>query len=230
MAASTKSTCLEDLKSRILRMDLAPGSDLDETFLAARYGLSRTPLREVFQVLAGEGYIQLQMHRGARVTGLEFATMRGFFQTAPLIFTSVARLAAEHRAEADPALLRAALAKLVSATDAEDGPLAALESHGFHTEIGRMAGNPYMLPALARMLIDHTRLAQGFYAPSGKKEKKLVKKAVQQHEALVTAIETGSPEAASEAALLLWDVKRTRLEAFLQPEPLPVDLPQSEPV
>ena len=48
-------------------MELAPGAELDETQVATAYGLSRTPLREVFQVLGGEGYLRLEHNRGARV-------------------------------------------------------------------------------------------------------------------------------------------------------------------
>ena len=53
MPRGSKEICYEDLKLRILRMDLEPGVVLEEASLAARYALSRTPLREVLQRLAG---------------------------------------------------------------------------------------------------------------------------------------------------------------------------------
>ena len=39
-------------------MEIAPGSMLDESALSEEFGLSRTPLREVYQSMAGEGYLQ----------------------------------------------------------------------------------------------------------------------------------------------------------------------------
>ncbi|POZ99362.1 GntR family transcriptional regulator, partial [Pseudomonas sp. MWU12-2312b] len=61
-------TCLyEDLKRQILTMELDPDEALDEVILSERYGLSRTPVREVFRRLAGEGYVDIRENRGARV-------------------------------------------------------------------------------------------------------------------------------------------------------------------
>ncbi len=94
-----KDNCLSDLRRRILLTDLVPGAELEETSLAAEYGLSRTPLREVLQRLAGEGYVHLADHRGARVVSMDVGTMRTFFQTAPMIYANVGRLAAHHRTD-----------------------------------------------------------------------------------------------------------------------------------
>ena len=33
----------------------------------------------------------------------------------------------------------------------------------FHLEIGRIARNPYLMPSLRRLLIDHARLGKTFY-------------------------------------------------------------------
>ena len=56
----------------------------------------RTPLREVFRLLAGEGYIQIRDNRGTIVSPMSHRTLRDFFMTAPLIYASVARLAARN--------------------------------------------------------------------------------------------------------------------------------------
>ncbi|MEM1303052.1 MAG: GntR family transcriptional regulator, partial [Pseudomonadota bacterium] len=63
MPTHTKDTCLDDLKRRILALDLAPGAALDEAGLTQTYGMSRTPLREVLQRLAGAGFIMLEDNR-----------------------------------------------------------------------------------------------------------------------------------------------------------------------
>ena len=56
---SRKARCLEDLRRRILTQDLEPGAYLDETQLAERYEISRPPLREILNQLAGEEYVVL---------------------------------------------------------------------------------------------------------------------------------------------------------------------------
>ena len=62
-----KNSLYEDLKRQILTMELDPDKDLDEASLSERYGLSRTPVREIFRRLEGEGYIEIRENRGARV-------------------------------------------------------------------------------------------------------------------------------------------------------------------
>ncbi len=86
MTPDRKAQCLEALRMRILQQRIAPGSDLDEAALCAEYGLSRTPMREMFQRLKGEGYAVRQQNRGARIAPMDLSTMRMFFQTAPMIY------------------------------------------------------------------------------------------------------------------------------------------------
>ena len=78
-----KAACLLALRERILSTELEPGTDLDELSLCETYGVSRTPLREVLQRLSGEGLIQLEENRGAKVASMDVRVMRTFFQTAP---------------------------------------------------------------------------------------------------------------------------------------------------
>lgn len=223
MTANRKSLCRAALIDRILRLDLAPGAELEETRLAAEYGLSRTPLREIFQALAGEGYLALQTNRGARVAPLDVGVLRNFFRTAPLIYTSVARLAAENRSEADLSRLAEIQTRFLAALDARDAIQAAVEDHAFRLCIGEAAGNPYLMPALRRLLIDHARLSHDLFDPASKKERKQVKKAAQQREALIAAFRARAAEEAVALTLQLWEQARERMERHVRPQPLPLE-------
>ena len=224
MAKTKKAKCLNDLQDRILRLDFAPGAELDESQVAAEYGLSRTPLREVFQTLAGEGYLQIVQNRGARVASMDLNIMRTFFQTAPLIYATVARLAAEHRTPAQLAALKDIQRSFLAAIRDSQSALAAMYNHRFHALIGDMAQNPYLQPSLNRMLIDHTRLSQTFYRPGNTDERELVEKAGRQHDHMIDAIENHEPAVAVDLTLQHWDLSRDRMERFVQPDPLPLDL------
>lgn len=46
---------------------LEPGTPLDEQELAARFGVSRTPVREAIRQLAASGLVSVRPHRGAVV-------------------------------------------------------------------------------------------------------------------------------------------------------------------
>ena len=224
MPKPSKDACFEDLKARILSTDLAPGLVLDEVSLTQRYGISRTPLREVLQRLAGEGYIRLEANRSATVASMDITTMRTFFQTAPMIYANISRLAAENRSTRQIDELKAAQSAFAKATAEGDASLAALTNHRFHAIIGGMACNPYLTACLDRLLIDHTRLSQTFYRPASPDEKLRILKAVDQHDAMIAAIEAGDGEAAVDLTLEHWDLSRDRMERFVRPDPLPVDV------
>lgn len=223
MSSDLKSICFRDLRTRILTLDLAPGAALDESDLSAAYGISRTPLREVMQRLAGAGYVALAPNRGAKVASMDLAAMRTFFQTAPMIYASVARMAAEHRTDRQLDDIRAIQRRFRAATETRSAGDAALENHAFHRQIGEMAANPYLLPSFERMLIDHTRLSQTFYRPESPKEEELVRTAVVQHDAMIAAFEARDREAAVELTLRHWELSQDRLERFVRPDPLPLD-------
>ena len=47
---------------------LKPGQRLIETEIAADLGVSRLPVREAFKTLATQGIVELNLHRGARIS------------------------------------------------------------------------------------------------------------------------------------------------------------------
>jgi DNA-binding GntR family transcriptional regulator len=224
MPRGSKEICYEDLKLRILRMDLEPGVVLEEASLAARYALSRTPLREVLQRLAGEGYVTLAEHRGAKVASMDIAVMRTFFQTAPMIYASISRLAAENRKPAQIDALQTAQDAFANSTQAGDAAAAALANYRFHDIIGDMARNVYLGASLNRLLIDHTRLSQTFYRPQSTEDTDLIRRASAQHDALIAAIDAQDPDYAADLTLQHWDLSRGRMERFVRPDPLPLDV------
>ncbi|MEM7075856.1 MAG: GntR family transcriptional regulator [Pseudomonadota bacterium] len=224
MSSDRKTECISDLRMRILTLDIAPGSALEEAVLCSRYGMSRTPMREILQRLNGEGYVELSQNRGAKVASMDLVVMRTFFRTAPMIYANIGRLAAENRRAGDLEPLRNVQDAFRSATQRGDVADAALLNHRFHLAIGRMARNPYLLPSLERMLIDHTRLSQTFYKPASDDERHRVTLAVDQHDAMIVAIEAGDGESATQLAIDHWALSRDRLERFVSPDPLPVDV------
>lgn len=220
MGQDRKSDALEALKMRILMLDLAPGSDLEESVLSEVYGISRTPLREVLQRLCGEGYAIQSPNRGTKVSSMDLSVLRCFFQTAPMIYSAVARLAAENRTQHQLDQLKGIQRVFSKAVGTHHAGDAALANHQFHALIGEMAANPYLEVSLARMLIDHTRLSQTFYRPASDREKKRVADASQQHDAMIVAFESRDAEEAVSLTLKHWDLSRDRMEDFVRPDPL----------
>ncbi|MCZ4351763.1 GntR family transcriptional regulator [Roseovarius aestuarii] len=224
MPRFSKEDCLDDLKRRILSTDLAPGEDLDEVGLSEHYGMSRTPLREVLQRLLGEGYVDMTQNRGAKVASMDIGVLRTFFQTAPMVYANISRLATENRTGLQLDVLKEAQRDFAKAAKLSRGGEAALANHRFHATIGAMAHNPYLLAALARLQIDHTRMGQTFYRPAAPAESMMVLQAIEQHDAMISAIEARESALAIDLTLQHWDLSRDRMERFVRPDPLPVDV------
>jgi DNA-binding GntR family transcriptional regulator len=68
--AAIHGELLESLRDLIVEGELPPDSRVPERLLCARFGVSRTPLREALKVLAAEGLLELLPNRGARVARL----------------------------------------------------------------------------------------------------------------------------------------------------------------
>ena len=224
MPKFSKEDCAADLKRCILSSELAPGVDLDEASLSEQYGMSRTPLREVLQRLQGEGYVEMAQNRGAKVASMAISVLRTFFQTAPMVYANISRLACENWTAAQLGRLKEAQVSFAKAAKASQAGDAALANHQFHALIGEMAHNPYLVASLARLQIDHTRMSQTFYRPAAPAETLLVLKAVEQHDALICAIEARESALAIDLTLQHWDLSRDRMERFVRPDPLPVDV------
>jgi DNA-binding GntR family transcriptional regulator len=227
MASDNKERLYGDLKRKILTMELEPGAHLDETTFSARYGVSRTPLRDVFRRLAGEGYIQIRDNRGTIVSPMNHKTMRDFFLTAPLIYSSVARLAAQNARPAQIAQLREAQCEFRKSVEKESIDDMGFWNGQFHMIMGEMADNQYIMPSLQRLLIDHARIGQTFWRSRTPETAQRIGDAVDQHDRFIDLIEAGDEEGAVALTLDHWALSRNHIESFVRPDPLPITVPCS---
>nr|WP_286198785.1 GntR family transcriptional regulator [Mesorhizobium sp. BR1-1-16] len=83
------------LADEIVRGVFAPGDPLDEAGLAARYGVSRTPVREALRQLAASGLVEIRPHRGAIVTRPSESRLMEMFIVMAELESLCAALAAE---------------------------------------------------------------------------------------------------------------------------------------
>ncbi len=223
MQATKKQTLYDTLRQRVLTLELAPGSALDETILCEEFGVSRTPLREILQRLAAHGYLEITANRGATVSSMNLSVMRSFFQTAPMIYASISRLAAENATAVQTTQLKAEQRQFRIAVKRNEVIDMAMSNHRFHEIIGEMAASPYLLPSLQRLQIDHTRMSQTFYKSRNRTDHERIDSACEQHEQLIEAIEKHQPATAVDITRQHWELSRHQFERYVQPDPLPID-------
>lgn len=90
----------EALRGDILAWRLRPGTPLSEIDLAARLGVSRTPLRAALARLAVEGFVDTTRGRTAIVSDVSEHSVRGYFELREALETHAAKLAARRRDDA----------------------------------------------------------------------------------------------------------------------------------
>lgn len=219
-----KAICAEDLRRKILTQELEPGAYLDETELSEAYGISRPPLREVLRQLSGEGYVQLIENRGAQVAPMTHKTLRNFFVAAPMIYAAVTRLAAEHATKAQITKLKQVQWSFRAAIKNGNAAERALENERFHSMIGEMADNEFLMPSLRRLLIDHTRIGMTFYNPRKEEMASVSATAADQHDQFIALIETGDADAAAALAVAHWELSRAQIESFVSPVSINIPL------
>ena len=132
------------LREMILNSELGPGSALPEKMLCESFGVSRTPLREAFKVLASEGLIELRPHRTPQIPLIDPDEISAVFE----VMVALERLVGLRAASL-------ATAKEIAAIDAMHAQLVALHRDGaraayfrmnqqIHAEIARLASNPVL--------------------------------------------------------------------------------------
>src|SRR6201987_5486274 len=98
LPASPGVTLAESLRQKlegaIAAGHLEPGSRLDEQEIAQRFGVSRTPVREAFRLMAASNLVELRGRQGATVRSIKAQSLVEMFQVMAELEGLCARLAA----------------------------------------------------------------------------------------------------------------------------------------
>ncbi|HTH10078.1 MAG TPA: GntR family transcriptional regulator [Acidovorax sp.] len=129
----------EQLRQRIFRRELEPGSWIDELKIAEEFGISRTPLREALKVLAAEGLVTMKVRRGAYVTEMSEKDLRDVYHLLSLLESDAAGVVAERATPEQLQALEALHKELEDATSNRDRFFAINER--FHMLLLELADN-----------------------------------------------------------------------------------------
>lgn len=129
----------EQLRQRIFRRELEPGSWIDELKIAEEFGISRTPLREALKVLAAEGLVTMKVRRGAYVTEMSEKDLRDVYHLLSLLESDAAGVVAERATPEQQQTLRDLHAELESAAGNREAFFSVNER--FHMALLDMADN-----------------------------------------------------------------------------------------
>ncbi len=198
VVANVRRTLAEELRLQladdIVRGALTPGAALDETELARRFQVSRTPVREAIRQLAASGLIEARAHRGAVVARPSEERLIGMFEAMAELEALCAGLAAERMTSAERRTLETAHEDMRALIQLGDPQRFHEVNETFHGVIYAGAHNTY----LAEITLSTRSRVQPFRRAQFRNLGRLAKSHLE-HDRIVVAIQRGDRDGAAAA-------------------------------
>ena len=181
----------ELIRRSIIMLEMQPGAPIVEKSICSKLSVSRTPVREAIQRLAGEGLVNVIPHSGTYVSRISFEVAEeGFVIRRALEIESVRRASLRYSyaagAELDAVLMR--MRKLLKTNQLGN---YLDEDDILHSTIARMSGLPRIWKFITMAKVHLDRMRQLSAPVPGH-----LAMVTEQHAAIVAALRSGKPDQA----------------------------------
>jgi len=177
-------------KQRVLDATYAGGELLTEGEVAEALGMSRTPVREAFLRLEGEGLLRLYPKRGALVVPVSAQEVEAVMETRALVERFAVAKAIERSADVTGAM-REAIARQEEHAAAGDLDGFVAADRAFHTALVEGAGNDILMSFYDSLRDRQQRMG----IAALRREPRRLGQILDEHRGLTEAIEAGDVEA-----------------------------------
>jgi DNA-binding GntR family transcriptional regulator len=181
----------QKLEGAIAAGHIEPGSRLDEQEIAQRFGVSRTPVREAFRLMAANNLVELRGRQGATVRAIKAQALIEMFQVMAELEGLCARLAARRVSQAWRVGIPEVHQRLVAAGETGDIDVFYDINQEFHEAIYEASRNAF--------LADQTRKLRNQVAAYRRRVTRMpnrIADTLREHEAIMQAILAHDPERA----------------------------------
>ncbi|MGO4346556.1 GntR family transcriptional regulator [Paenibacillus sp. MCAF9] len=190
---SAKERTLSQLQKWIIDGTLQPGEKLNDSELAEALGVSRTPIREAFQLLEVQGLIQMFPGKETRVTTLAKEDILKLYAPLTALQALAAELAADNIQPEHIEQLRAINASFNEKVSEEQLYEAMEYDEEFHETILQIANNQHILTFCSSLQLHIRRYKYIFF----KRPNWETHTAAADHEYIIQALEARNGEEAS---------------------------------
>ena len=185
------------IKSRLIYLELPPGTTFTEASLAQGLGISKTPVREALARVRREGLVEASARSGYRVTPVTLKDARDLFALRILLEGEAAALAAKYMADPKHLLVLDRLQKAsYNPKDVNSIKTYMRRNTEFHITVARASGNVQLAAMLEQILDQMERLFNIGLTLTNRAEE-----IVHEHTDLANAIVSGDEKAAREIAV-----------------------------
>lgn len=151
-------TVYDTLRDEILTTKLKPGELLDESSLAERFGMSRSPVREALIRLSSDDLVVALSNRSTIVAPIEITAFPKYVEALDIAQRMSCRLAASLRTEHDLIVIAELQQEFEKAVLSGDHLLMSETNKQFHMAISHAGKNPYMSAFYERLLNQGQRM------------------------------------------------------------------------
>lgn len=149
----TSQAVYEKLKEQILHLELPPGSAISEIDTAAKYEMSRTPVRDAFKMLEAEGLLEIRPHIGTFVSLIDLNMISDILYMRETLEQAVFRDLTSSCDKSQEFRIRLILQKqrelLDTNSDSEElGRAFIISDNEFHNTLYEMAGKKNVMSFL----------------------------------------------------------------------------------
>lgn len=157
--ATASAVVYQQLRARIMALDIPPGAALSENDLAAAFGVSRTPVREALLRLADEGLVEIVPKSGTTVSRIPYAQLVEAIVIRQALEEVAVRMAAQRATKSQFSTLRALIERQREAAVADDHEAFHHADEAFHAAIAETAGYPgiWQLVKQVKVQVDRYR-------------------------------------------------------------------------
>jgi DNA-binding GntR family transcriptional regulator len=180
---SLTAIVLDDLRKRILTGEFRPGERINESELATKLGISRSPVREAFRVLESEGLISTLPRKGSFITEISPEDVDELFDLREILECHAVHCI-RRRAQSEPAEISQLIEKVSGELFKEPDAFSVIS--GFHFNLVELS-NRYRLVELYKILGVSLRRYQLVYlSKKGQRDISL-----EHHKGIVDALKKG---------------------------------------
>lgn len=189
-----RDVVFQTLREAILKGDLRPGERLMELQLAAKLGVSRTPIREAIRMLEQEGLAVTIPRKGAEVARMTEKNMEDVLQIREALDELAVQVACDKMTDQQLENLTLAMKNFENAIQAGDLKKTATYDVEFHDIIYESTDNPKLVT-----LLNNLREQIYRYRVEYLKEKENYPMLIKEHETIVAALKEKNKERVSDA-------------------------------
>jgi len=196
-SASAWRLVYQNLRDDIVSLRLKPGDPISEKEVAARYGVSRTPVREAIQRLADERLVEIFPQSGTFVARIPYDDLPEAMVIRKALETASVRLATQKATRSQLLALATIVEQQREAAEANDRGAFHRADEAFHAKIAEISGFPGIWRQVLQVKVQVDRYRRLTLTQQGR-----MAQVIADHERILAGITAGSP-ADAEAGMAL---------------------------